>query len=168
MSTQASETVAGASHLLPERFIEQLKQGEDARVVLGRVDPSLFEPAALPAVSRDRYTRFEVHADAEVLVVLIVWLPGQFSVPHDHGGSACDFRVVRGVATEQRFEVQDDGLVAVVEEDRFLAGSIVSCQGDDIHALGNDADSSEPLVTLHVYRPRPMMREYVPVKGGAA
>ena len=106
-------------------------------------------------------------SSVEELIVLIVWLPGQFSPPHDHGGSTCTLRIMRGIATEQRFERVADGRVRVVEEDRYIPGSIVSCDGADIHSLGNDRTNADPLVTLHVYRPRPVMNEYAIEPGGS-
>jgi predicted metal-dependent enzyme (double-stranded beta helix superfamily) len=168
MSEHTSDIMGSIDQLLPGGFFRSLRQGHDPRVVLTSVDPAALDLIELPEPTADRYGRREVYSDDELTVVLIVWLPGQFSVPHDHGGSACNLRVMRGVATEQRFELRKDGRVRVVEEDRFLAGSIVSCDGQDIHALGNDAESSEPLVTLHVYQPRPAMTEYVAVEGGDA
>jgi predicted metal-dependent enzyme (double-stranded beta helix superfamily) len=149
-----------------DRLLADLR-AMDARAALGRVRPEDVDPNADRYATADRYARFELVSPEEALIVLIVWLPGQFSPAHDHGGSACTFRVLRGIATEQRFERTTDRRVRAVEEDRFLPGSIVSCDGEDIHAMGNDASSAGPLVTLHVYRPRPEMNEYVIEPGGA-
>jgi len=110
--------------------------------------------------SQDQYQRIELAASDQQIIVLIIWRPGQFSPPHDHGGSQCVFRVLSGIATEQRFSPAGDSCAALVEEDHFLPGSIVSCNGQDIHAMGNDAENAQTLVTLHIYRPRPVMREF--------
>lgn len=140
----------------------------DARAALGKVRPGDVAPDIQRYAAADQYARFELESSEEALIVLIVWLPGQFSPAHDHGGSTCTFRILRGIATEQRFERAVGDRVRLVEEDRFLPGSIVSCDGQDIHALGNDAANAEPLVTLHVYRPRPAMNEYTIDPGGAS
>lgn len=139
----------------------------DARAALAALEVEDGDIAALGAVSTAHHTRFELLSTPNVLVVLIVWLPGQFGPAHDHGGASCVFRVVRGTAREQRFERIDgppgaDGRhrVVLVEEDHFVAGAIVSCDGQDIHALGNPAADGQRLVTVHVYRPAPVMREY--------
>lgn len=149
------------------RLLEDLRSG-GPRTALARVRSQDCVLEGLRHAAPDRYTRFELAATTRELVVLIVWLPGQFSPAHDHGGSHCIVRILQGVATEQRYEVVGDDRVTLIEEDRFLPGSIVSCDGEDIHAMGNDEASSEPLVTLHVYRPRPLMREYRIVSGVSA
>lgn len=109
-----------------------------------------------------------LHESEAIAIVLIGWLPGQASEIHDHGGSQCGLRVLRGVATEQRYEADGDGRARLVSKDRYLAGSVLCCDGTDIHRLGNAPDASEPLVTLHVYRPRPVMRVYTAGEGAPA
>lgn len=160
-----SPQLAPLAHHAVARLLEDLRSSPP-RAALGRVNPADFARLQPRHTSEEKYTRLELVATDAELVVLIVWLPGQFSQAHDHGGSRCSFRVLQGVATERRYEAVDDSHATPVEEDRFLPGSIVSCDGDEIHAMGNDPASSEPLVTLHVYRPRPMMREYHVVQGG--
>ena len=139
-----------------------------ARSALERVSPQDIAEHLAGRAKPDQYTRIELAASAAELVVLAIWLPGQFSAAHDHGGSSCTLRVLRGVATEQRFERVAKGRMRVAEEDRCVAGSILSCDAADIHALGNDAAGAEPLVTLHVYRPRPVMNPYIIEPGGGA
>lgn len=139
----------------------------DARAALAALEVDDGDIAALGAVSTAHHTRFELVSTPSVLVVLIVWLPGQFGPAHDHGGAACVFRVVRGTAREQRYERSDGPPgtggrqpVILVEEDDFVAGAIVSCDGHDIHAISNPETHGERLITVHVYRPAPVMREY--------
>lgn len=141
------------------RLASDLDRG-DARALLAAVEADEIDHASLGRLEPETYTRFEIVSTEAVLLVLIAWRPGEFSPAHDHGGSSCLFRVLRGVATERRFAFRADGRVRTVEEERFLPGSIVACDGEDIHALGNDADQDEMLITLHVYRPRPKMRTY--------
>lgn len=121
-------------------------------------------PDSVPTDS-ERHCRTELWRDEGATVLLIAWLPGQFSEVHDHDGVDCVFRVVRGVAVERRYALGDDGLARPKSEDHFLPGSVVASAGDDIHALGNDASSGEPLVTLHVYRPEARMRVHRIVEG---
>jgi len=112
------------------------------------------------AFDRAGYRRVELARDDELLVVLIGWLPGQRSEPHDHGGSSCTYRVLRGIAEETRFlRLPTDEVVAETVE-HFLPGASVRCDGEDIHSLGNPDGADSPLVTLHVYRPAPAMRHY--------
>jgi cysteine dioxygenase len=134
------------------------------RAALGRVRAIDFVEHLPRHLASDTYTRIELEATDAGLIVLILWKPGQFSRAHDHGGSRCSFRVLQGVATERRFKRLDADRVVLVDEDRFLPSSIVSCNGDEVHAMGNDPASAELLVTLHIYRPRPAMREYLVVQ----
>lgn len=116
-----------------------------------------FDPAG--------YTRRVLHRDESVSVLLLGWLPGQASEIHDHGGSACCFRVLRGVAVESRYEIDPQGAALEVSRDAFLTGSVLACDGTDIHSIVNDRAAAEPLVTLHVYRPEPVMRYYKAAAG---
>jgi predicted metal-dependent enzyme (double-stranded beta helix superfamily) len=113
------------------------------------------------------HCRTVLFSDAQATVVLIAWLPGQFSDIHDHDGVECVFRVLRGIALEQRYSLDGDGHARLVSEDRYLPGSVVLSTDEDIHALGNDAASAETLITLHVYRPEARMRVYRPARGEA-
>ncbi|MDX9912355.1 MAG: cysteine dioxygenase family protein [Phycisphaerales bacterium] len=106
------------------------------------------------------YARFEIRSDARASLVLICWLPGHFSLPHDHGGSTCIVGVIEGVASEHRYEIDGREHAHLVESDRFSPGSITRCDGSDVHALGNDARNHDPLLTLHLYEPSPTMRTY--------
>lgn len=163
------------THVLPDPILRPLAAafGDVAGLASVRSYPPELDDEVLDSVvgladpSLGSYTRFELRRDAGAMVVLIVWFPGQWSPPHDHGGSSCVFRVQRGVAHERRFTLDADGYALAVDEDRYLPGAIVACLGDDIHAMGNSADCVDPLVTLHVYRPCPVMREH-PVRSPEA
>ena len=115
-----------------------------------------------PATDPDKYCRTVSFRDERATVVLIAWLPGQFSDIHDHGGVDCVFRILRGVGVERRYALDGEGNARLASEDRYLPGSVVLSTDDDIHALGNDAASAETLITLHVYRPEARMRVYRP------
>lgn len=168
MHAHATDVLAGLTSRLSLSELASALDHDQARAALSRVNADGIDRTLLGALNRSTYTRYELIANEHVLIVLIAWLPGQASPAHDHGGSSCTFRVLHGTATEQRFERRRDGRVTLVEEDRFLPGSVVSCEGDDIHAIVNDSDQSQLLITLHVYRPCPAMREYVIVDGSDA
>jgi cysteine dioxygenase len=128
--------------------------------------PELAPLSDLARHSESGYVRHELVRDDDLLIVLIAWLPGQRSAPHDHGGSSCALRVLSGVAEESRYErVRDrsrDDLVEEVSSDQYVVGSVLSCDGEEIHSLGAPAtrDGGVPLVTLHIYQPAPSMREF--------
>ncbi len=136
------------------------------RETLEKCDLELADEPFVRMASNTSYSRIELLRTSDVLVVLIIWRPGHFSKPHDHGGSQCLFRVLDGIATEQRFTLELDGSVSLAEEDTYLPGAVVQCLGDDIHAMGNRLDQSETLLTLHAYSPCPLMHEY-PYRGEA-
>lgn len=145
------------------RFCERAGRCPDLEAIRGLLnDPGLDlgRLAGLASFESGRYTRRVLFQDDRVSVLLLGWLPGQASEIHDHGGSACCFRVLRGVAVEGRYEVDADGDAVEVSRDAFLPGSVLGCDGTDIHAIANEAGADEPLVTLHVYRPAPVMRYF--------
>lgn len=111
------------------------------------------------AYAADERCRTVVRRTDTYELVVIGWLPGQQSPPHDHGVSSCAFRVVAGTASERRFfkgkKPQD------VEHS---TGSIVVATADEVHVVGNSADASGPMVTLHVYSP-PLCGVGLPVSG---
>lgn len=124
-------------------------------------------PDVRPLTDPLKQCRSVLWRDAQATVVLIAWLPGQFSDIHDHDGVDCVFRVLRGVAVERRYSLDGEGNARLVSEDRYLPGSVVLSTDEDIHALGNDAASAETLITLHVYRAEARMRVYRPAKEDA-
>ncbi|UVS80703.1 cysteine dioxygenase family protein [Actinokineospora sp. UTMC 2448] len=85
---------------------------------------------------------------------LLSWLPGQATPPHDHGGAAGSFTVVRGALTE-RYRYPDSG------EHRGLrrAGETVAFGAGRAHVVANT--SVEPALSVHAYSP-PLVptREY--------
>lgn len=122
--------------------------------------------AACAEFDPQQRTRRVLHEDNTISILLLGWLPGQATEIHDHGGSLCAFRVLRGSAIESRYELDADGLAIEVERDEFLPGSVIGCDGTEIHSMKNDPAASEPLVTLHIYKPAPQMRLYRPSERG--
>jgi uncharacterized NAD(P)/FAD-binding protein YdhS len=91
-------------------------------------------------------------------LVVVTWLPGQSSVPHDHTGSLCAMQIVQGEAIEGCYRVADDGYVDLEYETTMRAGDVSVGQDAGIHTLRNPAPNGEWLVTIHAYAPR--LREY--------
>ena len=77
-------------------------------------------------ISRERY---------EVLVM--TWLPGQASVPHDHAGSMCLMQVLEGEAAEGNYRIGPDGYVDLDFETPVRAGQITSGQDQGVHTVRN-------------------------------
>ena len=132
----------------------------ELRAVLERVPASILALSDRMVFKASSYSRLVLVEDKAVSVRLLGWLPGQVSEIHDHGGSMCALRVLQGIATESGFELDGCGNAVLLGTESYLTGSVLGCDGNAIHAMGNDAAAIDPLVTLHVYRPAPVMRAY--------
>jgi cysteine dioxygenase len=74
------------------------------------------------------YMRNLVQAGSWYNVLVLCWKNGQRSPIHDHLGSSCAVRILRGAATETLFDT-------------------------DIHQVSNLQADDADLVTLHIYSP---------------
>jgi len=102
----------------------------------------------------DRYVRNLMHAGPAHQALVLCWRSGQRSPIHDHQGSSCAVKVLRGVATETQFEKTEAGLVYAVGSHQLAEGASCASQDDDIHQMSNLQPPGEDLVTLHIYSPR--------------
>lgn len=123
-----------------ERVLQEVRLAPDDIAPFVRTDTRRYHRERV--VMRDAY---------ELLVM--TWLPGQASVPHDHGTSVCAMRVLQGTAEERTYELLEDGTVQPRLAERFHADRVVA--GDDaaIHSVHHGAADGSTLVTLHVYSP---------------
>ena len=121
--------------------------------------------------SPDRYRRNLLHAGPAYHALLLCWRNGQRSPIHDHRGSACAVRVIRGEATETNFEMTEEGHVFPVRTRKLAEGFMCATQDLDIHQLSNLQPDRADLITLHLYSPPllvmgqysltdPVMREF--------
>src|SRR5262249_49576071 len=88
---------------------------------------------------------------------ILCWKNGQRSPIHDHVGSSCGVRVLRGTMTETRFEFAPNGHVKAVSSRDFEPNSVCGSQDYDMHQVSNLQAGDADLVTLHVYSP-PLVR----------
>jgi uncharacterized NAD(P)/FAD-binding protein YdhS len=95
-----------------------------------------------PVVVRDAYD-----------LLVMTWLPGQASVPHDHSGSICAMQVVQGEAVEGCYHIAPDGYVDLEYESAVRCGEVVAGQDAGVHTVRNPARDDSLLVTVHVYVP---------------
>jgi uncharacterized NAD(P)/FAD-binding protein YdhS/predicted metal-dependent enzyme (double-stranded beta helix superfamily) len=126
---------------------------EDAVAVLGRAQLGLDDVRAFVQPSAHGYARMRVARTEAYEVLVMTWLPGQGSIPHDHAGSVCALRIVQGRVRERRFRPAIDGLVDATTDGDLVEGEVMVDASEDIHALGNPSDAAETLVTVHVYAP---------------
>lgn len=98
------------------------------------------------------YHRSQLHLGPAYETLLIAWCAGQRSAIHDHRGSRCAFRVLRGVASETAFARNPAGLIYPTTTRPLAAGSIGAIEDDGVHQLSN-LQERDDLVTLHLYSP---------------
>ena len=106
--------------------------------------------------SSNHYTRNLVRAGPWYHALVLCWKNGQRSPIHDHAGSSCGVRVLRGVMTETRFEFAPNGHIKAVASRDLEEGAVCGSQDDDLHQVSNLQAGNAELVTLHVYSP-PLM-----------
>lgn len=116
-----------------------------------------------PYVEEDdrSYRRWSVHRTDAYELLVMTWKPGQESAAHDHAGSYCCLRVIKGRLVETLYERANDGLVDPQQKTTMNVGEVTSDPGRVIHSLHN-TESDETLATVHVYSPPlPELRRYV-------
>jgi cysteine dioxygenase len=84
---------------------------------------------------------------------VLCWRNGQRSPIHDHTGSNCAVRVLRGTMTETLFEFAPNGHVKPTFSRDVPAGTVVGSVDKDMHQVSNLQAGDADLITLHVYAP---------------
>src|SRR5436305_351677 len=72
-----------------------------------RIEEADIQPFA--QFSAERYRRNLMHAGPAYHALILCWRNGQASPIHDHRGSACAVRVLKGQATETVYEMTEEG-----------------------------------------------------------
>src|SRR5271166_2636096 len=99
------------------------------------VQPTSRSYNRVPVVVRDAYD-----------LLVMTWLPGQASVPHDHSGSICAMQVVQGQAVEGCYHMAPDGYVDLQYETRLPCGEVRVGQDSGVHTIRNPSLTGELLV----------------------
>ena len=120
---------------------------------LRRVNLTPADVAAYVQPNPRNYNRVPVVVREAYDLLVMTWLPGQASVPHDHSGSICAMQVVRGEVVEGCYHVAPDGYVDLQYETAVRCGEILAGQDAGVHTVRNSSRTGELLVTLHVYSP---------------
>lgn len=101
------------------------------------------------------YTRIPIYRDDNIEIVVICFASGQTSSIHDHQGSNCVIRVVRGKVLECLFKTTGDTLE--LDRHHYLhAGEVSGLDGEQIHQLSNVDPGGT--VLLNFYSPPFRMR----------
>jgi cysteine dioxygenase len=112
------------------------------------------EDLAAHVIFSDRqYARNLVRKSPWYHLLVLCWKNGQRSPIHDHAGSSCGVRVLRGVMTETTFAPAPNGHIKAVASHDLAAGGVCGSQDSDMHQVSNLQAGHADLVTLHVYSP---------------
>jgi len=103
------------------------------------------------------YTHNSVRSGPWYHAWVLCWKNGQRSPIHDHKGSSCGVRVLRGTLTQTLFEFAANGHVKAVGSFDSEPGSVIGSHDMDLHQVSNLQPGDADLVTLHVYSP-PLVR----------
>lgn len=113
--------------------------------------------ASYLAFRPERYVRNRLHDGPAYQALVLCWRNGQRSPIHNHRGSHCGVKVLRGVATETLFARAPNGLILPVESRDLPPGHTCANADEDIHQVSNLQAGGADLVTLHIYSP-PLLR----------
>jgi cysteine dioxygenase len=118
-----------------------------------QLDVDCAELAAFIHFSERGYARNLVRAGPWYNALALCWRNGQRSPIHDHKGSSCGVRVLRGTLTETLFELTSNGHVKATFSRDLLRGGVIGSEDADIHQISNLQLGDADLVTLHIYSP---------------
>src|SRR5581483_8264208 len=147
-----------------ESVFADLDQVEEGRlplpVILGWLGEAGLTAEALAnylVFGRDRYVRNLVYAGPTYQALVLCWRNGQRSPIHNHRGSNCGVKVLRGVATETVFARAPNGMVVAERSHDLPPGHVCASADDDVHQVSNLQAGGADLITLHIYSP-PLLR----------
>jgi cysteine dioxygenase len=140
-------------------FLDHLDERADLDELTSELEDLEIDCSELSEFMRfsDRgYMRNLVRAGPWYNVLVLCWKNGQRSPIHDHAGSSCGVRILRGTATETLFEFAPNGHVWATHSRQHKPGSVMGSQDSDMHQISNLQAGDGDLVTLHIYSP-PLM-----------
>jgi cysteine dioxygenase len=111
------------------------------------------ELAAHVSFGESTYKRNLVRAGSGYQALLLCWRAGQKSPIHDHRGSSCGVRVLKGVCTETVYDTTPHGMVYPVHTRHLYEGQVCGSQDSDKHVVSNLQPAGQDMMTLHVYSP---------------
>ena len=97
------------------------------------------------------YGRQLVYDGGHFEVMIMSWVPGDYSAIHDHGGTQWGAVQCFGQGEHYVYEF-DQGMLRTLERCDFAPNEVKAVDGDLIHQMGNSGES--PFLSLHVYGSR--------------
>ena len=133
---------------LEQGKIKTAAEARDLLIESGVSSEDLLPWADFDHSPRDGYGRKLVHQGANYELMVMSWIPGDFSAIHDHG--ATDWGAVKYFGTAQHHAYRFDGnQITLSDTATMRAGDVCSVDHQLIHQMGNPGD--EPFLTLHLY-----------------
>jgi cysteine dioxygenase len=129
----------------------------DLMIELSQLEITWHDVAEFARFSDKSYMRNLLRGGAWYHLLVLCWKNGQRSPIHDHAGSSCGVRVLRGTMTETRFDFAPNGHVVALSSKDYAEGTVIGSQDSDLHQVSNLQAGDADLVTLHVYSP-PLLR----------
>jgi cysteine dioxygenase len=142
------------------RFLDGLEDRADLAdllIELSQLDIRFEEIAAFVRFSSRHYMRNLMRSGPWFHALILCWKNGQRSPIHDHAGSSCGVRVLRGTLTETLFEFAPNGHIKAISSRDLPVGGVCGSQDSDLHQISNLQAGDADLVTLHVYSPPLLM-----------
>ena len=87
--------------------------------------------------TNDTYCRNLVRKTDAYEALVLCWSPGQRSPIHDHVGSRCGFRTLKGRATEAVYEFGSDKQLISTVTYEYMPGDVCGSRDRDIHEIIN-------------------------------
>jgi cysteine dioxygenase len=137
-------------------FLDKLDQRAPLPLLLAELQELRIDCGQLSdhlRFSDQQYARNLVCKGPWYHLLVLCWKNGQRSPIHDHAGSTCGVRVLRGVMTETTFDFAPNGHVKAIGSRDLPEGHVCGTQDDDLHQVSNLQAGDADLVTLHVYTP---------------
>lgn len=100
----------------------------------------------------ERYHRAVVTKNDRFEMLILTWMPGQKSLPHNHRDSMCVLKVLQGNLVETTYHVNADQSFHTVPI-AYPQGRTLGSEDLDIHTIENSSCANDLLVTLHIYIP---------------
>lgn len=147
LSEKLSDLIQALDAMAPSPSLVDLAQA------LKSAELTIDNVASFVQTNPRNYHRALVVLREHYELLIMTWLPGQASVPHDHSGSICVMQVLQGKAVEESFCVASDGYADPDYETHYACGEISALQDASIHTVRNPTKSAETLVTVHIYAP---------------
>lgn len=130
---------------------------EELKRWLAGLDVAVEDVADYVRFSGEGYLRNLIRGGEQYHALVMCWRSGQRSPIHNHAGSTCGLRVLRGVATETVFEKTPSSLVKAVSSFDRCCGDVSVSQDANIHQISNLQVADDDLITIHIYSP-PLLR----------